>query len=427
MLIEFTVGNYRSIREAVTLSMVAAPLVSPDKSVDKNNTIRVDDDLQLLKSAAIYGANASGKSNLVKAMTFMRQMVLNSSKESQAEDLIPVEHFRLTSDSADEPSLFECVFIRDEVQYRYGFEATPKEIVREWLYQRRTAKETRLFQREEGDITLGRDYREGKGLEDKTRNNALFLSVVAQFNGEVANTVLKWFRTFSITSGLQDRAYRRFTIDNLLNERYRGEILDFLEALDLGIHDISVESQPISQEALPADMPEDLRSFVLKTDVKTVRTIHRRYDPELKKEVAEEFELDQHESEGTRKLFALSGPFVDTLATGRVLVIDEFDARVHPLISRALVQLFNSNERNPKGAQLVLTTHDTNLLCNRIFRRDQIWFTEKDQHGATKLTSLAEIRVRNDAAFEKDYIHGKYGAIPFIGNIGQLVGDADAE
>jgi AAA15 family ATPase/GTPase len=153
----------------------------------------------------------------------------------------------------------------------------------------------------------------------------------------------------------------------------------------------------------------------------SVQTMHRKFDEKGNSVSTELFDLDEQESEGTQKVFALAGPLVDTLKDGKVLIIDEFDARIHPLISRAIVELFNSNETNPNNAQLIFMTHDTNLLSNKLFRRDQIWFTEKNRYGATDLYSLAEYKVRNDASFESDYIKGRYGAIPYIGNLNHLI------
>lgn len=193
MLIEFTVGNFRSFKDRVTFSMVAANLKSQDKTVDENNTFEVNDKLRLLKSAAIYGANASGKSNLAKAMQFMRLLVVNSSKDSQADDPIPVELFRLSDTTMREPSFFQIVFIQQDIQYRYGFEVTGERVTSEWLFAYGTTKEANLFQRDLDEIRLSATkFKEGKGLEDKTRKNALFLSVVAQFNGNISRSLLAW-------------------------------------------------------------------------------------------------------------------------------------------------------------------------------------------------------------------------------------------
>lgn len=199
--------------------------------------------------------------------------------------------------------------------------------------------------------------------------------------------------------------------------------------MDLGIDDIQIEEFKLTDDSLPKNMPDDLRTAILKntiTDKFAVKTIHKKFDKEGKQTALEIFDIDSHESEGTKKLFSLAGPLMDTLKNGRILFIDEFDARLHPLITYEIIRLFNSNKTNPKNAQIIFATHDTNLLSNKLFRRDQIWFAEKDKGGATHLYSLAEYKVRNDASFENDYIQGKYGAIPFIGDLKQLFEEANA-
>lgn len=428
MLIEFSVGNYRSFKDQVTFSMVAANLVSKDKKLDENNIFTIDDELTLLKSAAIYGANASGKSNLAKALGFMRWFMINSSKETQSTEKIGVERFKLSTESGAKPTFFEIVFLMDQKKYRYGFEATRDEVVSEWLFYVPRLRETKLFERKFDRFSVSKTYK-ADGLQQKTRRNALFLSVSAQFNVEIAESILAWLTDkVKIVSGLDDRGYRGYTVSCLMGNENKDEILQLLKKLDLGFSDVKVEESEITAELLPSDLPDEIKSLILKDGggkVTSVQTMHRRFDEKGNSISTELFDLDDQESEGTQKVFALAGPLVDTLKEGKILIIDEFDARIHPLISRAIVELFNSNETNPNNAQLIFMTHDTNLLSNRFFRRDQIWFTEKNRYGATDLYSLAEYKVRNDAAFESDYIKGKYGAIPYIGNLNNLI-DAHA-
>lgn len=426
MLIQFSVSNYRSIGEELILSMVGSRLVSQDKQVDENNLFTAADNLRLVKTAVVYGANASGKSNIVRAIRVMKRTILDSSRESQSDAPLDVETFKFASELADQPSSFECVFLLRGIEHRYGFEANRDEVVGEWLFRRPGAKETRLFSREHQSIKISREFKEGKGLEGKTRKNALFLSVVAQFNGQISSDIQAWFGSLNVISGLSDHGYRGFTTENFANGRYRDKILKLLAELDLGIDDFEVEHNAIRDEPFLTEIPADLREVLMRYNPQTeiVRTVHRRFDSELGREVSQTFDLDEHESEGTRKLFALAGPLVDTLAERKVLIIDEFDARVHPLICRAIVKIFHSREHNLEGAQLLLCTHDTNLLSKELFRRDQIWFAEKDPRGSTRLFSLAEFKIRNDASYESDYIRGRYGAIPFLGDFNRLLTDA---
>jgi len=424
MLIEFSVGNYRSFKEKVTFSMVAANLVAKDKKLDENNVFAVNEDLKLLKSAAIYGANASGKSNLAKALAFMADFMINSSRETQSVDEIAVEPFILSSETKDKPSFFELVFLIEGQQYRYGFEADHKNIVSEWLFYVPKIRETNLFERQLNTIKMSKNY-QANGIEQRTRHNALFLSVSAQFNVEIAEKILVWVSDkLNIISAAQDRGYIGHTLNCLLKGRNKNEILTLVKELDLGISDIHVESVEVEMDDLPDKLPDELKKIIIKNSsgkTASVKTSHRKFDSVGDYESMEEFDLGHHESEGTQKLFALTGVIITTLKEADVIIIDELDARLHPLISQAIVKLFNSNETNPNNAQLIFMTHDTNLLSNKLFRRDQIWFTEKNRYSATDLYSLAEYNIRNDASFESDYIKGRYGAIPYLGDLNNLV------
>jgi hypothetical protein len=430
MLIEFTVGNYRSFKDLATLSLVATKVVSQDKRLDEENVTEDPSGLKLLTSAAVYGANASGKSNLIEALNFVRSFVLGSAKETRATGGIRVEPFRLSTETVGRPSYFEIVFTVQDRQYRYGFEVSRERVHREWLYHVPTIREARLFERDGDQITLSSAFKEGRGLEGKTRPNALFLSVVAQFNGDTARTITNWFLDMDIISGLDDSWSRSTTLSLWDDPEGFAQVAHFVKGLDLSIEDLQLEQDQRLIEQRRAESPE---LFAPGTDWKMpgayrVKTLHRRFDEAGNRQGAELFDLDNHESEGTRKLFALSGTLLGSLGMGTVLIADEFDARLHPLITRRLIELFNSQEHNPRHAQLIFTTQDTNLLDNRLFRRDQIWFTEKDRFGATHLYSLAEFKgVRNDASFEKDYVRGRYGAIPFLGDLGRLAGDGNGQ
>ncbi len=422
MLIEFTVGNFRSFKERVTLSMVAAKLNALDPQIDQNNTFKVDDDLTLLTSAGIYGANASGKSNLIKAMGFMRRFVLTSSRESQANESINTIPFMLDEQKESASSYFEVVFLLESVLYRYGFEVTTEKVETEWLFYSPNKKEAKLFTREDNEISISRTLKGGQALKSLTRPNALFLSVAAQFNNEIAKKVLGWFKSVNVISGLDDAGYGSFTTHVFTEDTSsRDSILDLLRESDVGINDVVFEKINIHDAGVfPKNMPQELRDFLLKqikeeSELIKFRSVHRKY---CENEAVEKilFDFDE-ESEGTQKLFFLSGPVIDTLRNGKVLVIDEIEARLHTLLTRKLIGLINSEKTNPKHAQLIFATHDTNLLSNKFFRRDQIWFVEKDEEGASHLYSLAELKVRNDASFESDYLKGKYGAIPILGEM----------
>ena len=424
MLIGFSVGNYKSFKETVTLSMVASSITEEEKELDENNVFPIKDKLSLLKSAAIYGANASGKSNLVAAINFMKWFVLNSSKETQVSDAIDIEAFRLSTETEKEPSFFQIVFLLEDKTFRYGFEVNAREVVSEWLFQADDSEEKMLFERDFDNYILD-DFPEGQGISDKTRSNVLFLAVVAQFNGKISGKILLWFsKNLQLISGLQDTQYRQETLESFENSGHKQNIIEFIKKLDLGILDIVRVKTSVFSISDNTAKYEGSYSSLDPIYVKTkVQTFHPKYDADGKQTSMELFDMEKHESEGTNKLFALAGILLDTLRTGKILLIDELDARLHPLITRELICLFNSNETNPQHAQLIFTTHDTNLLSSKTFRKDQIWFTEKDNKGATDFYSLVEYKVGKNASVERNYMIGKYGAIPFIGNFKELIGE----
>ncbi|NJL06616.1 MAG: ATP-binding protein [Chloroflexaceae bacterium] len=443
MLIEFSVGNYRSFKNVVTLSMVATNIKSYDEDLDQRTVfIAPDGKTRLLTSAAIYGANASGKSNLIKAFAFVRTMVLHSLQQLADGDEIDVEPFRLAVSTREKPSIFEVIFVYNTTTYRYGFEATSERIVHEWLYHTPHGKsrEACLFERTEHEpVYLARGvFREGRRAYNSTRDNVLFLSVLAQnYNDQTALAVTRWFReTAKLVSGLHDFS-RPFSIECLEDgHELREGVLHLMSQLDLAVVDIQVKTEAIDFEEMSAKMkmPEDLKSVLrhsLGSDgLKSVEvhTIHHVYDDEgtpIPTET-EVFDLDEHESDGTQKLFALAAPIVAALQRGLVLFADEFDSRLHPLVARELIQLFNNSRTNPNHAQLIFTTHDTNLLDNELLRRDQIWFTEKLNNEATELVSLATYKVRNDEAYARRYLQGRYGGIPYIGNLMPIFEGADS-
>lgn len=427
MLIEFEVGNFLSFREPVRLSMVAA---NPIKEFVDDNVFEAGRH-RLLKSAVVYGANAGGKSNLLTALTTMRWLVMNSSKETQATEPIWVTPFKFDADTENQPSRFEVLFQVDGIRYRYGYEASSKRVESEWLFQARKGAETALFVRKGDAIEVRSAFREGRSLEVRTRENALFLSVVAQFNGETSVRVVKWFRDVMPLHGLRDQSYAGHSIEMLKDEKRRPQIVEFVRKADVGIEDIAISEDEIDLSRLPTSLSEEVKRVLLQhlSDARAatlggVIGVHAKFAKGVRVGTVG-LDFDDAESEGTKKFFRLAGPVLTCLESGRIAVVDELDAKLHPLLTRAVVRLFNSRETNPRNAQLVCCTHDTNLLNwpgSGGFRRDQIWFVEKNREGATDLYSLAEFipKVRNDAAFEKNYIQGRYGAIPYVGDFAVL-------
>ncbi|WP_291399350.1 ATP-binding protein [Daejeonella sp.] len=384
---------------------------------------------KLLKGAVIYGANASGKSNFVKAMSTMRRLVLKSFEKSSTQDL-DITPFLLHTGSESEPSLFEVLFLVNNIRYRYGFEVDNTSVRSEWLFEAKKNIEKPLFIRESDGIEVFPTFKEGKDLEEKTRDNTLFLAVVDQFNGTISKAIMQWFNNFITISGLSHESYKAVTFKMLENEDQKPVLQNFYNRLDLGFDDIKIVKKTFDPNELPKDLPEALvKQMVTDFEGKTfigVKTLHKKYNDKNEIEMLEEFDMRSQESSGTNKIFNISGPIFDVLSDGGVLIIDELDASLHPLLTLAVTKLFNSKEHNLKNAQLVFSTHDTNLLYYGNYRRDQVFFVEKDIYGASDLYSLADYsengkKIRNDSSFEKDYIQGRYGAIPYIGDIKTLL------
>ncbi len=429
MLIEFTVGNHLSFKKPVTFSMVGADSVKEHK--DTHAFTDSTNKFNLLKVSAIYGANGSGKSNLIASILFMKKFVLNSFRDAlleKNERRLEATKFLLNVETESEASLFEIIFIYQRRRYRYGFEI---DVHNEWLFFVNTTKETQLFVREGQTITFNnRSFKEGKGLHKKTRENVLFLSVVAQFDGDKANKVLDWFKDLKIISGLNDRGYGDYTIRKISDDkRFKAWIETFINFLE--IDDISTAKEPMPQvDEINIPTDEDIRNFIntLNASRKKVGglrdeiiTWHVKFDNEMVIGNVP-FDFDKQESEGTKKLISLLGPLYDVLQKGLILVVDELDSRFHPLLTIKIIEFFY--DHNPNFAQLIFASHDTNLLKKELFRRDQIWFAEKNSYGETDLYSLIEYReyqVRKEASFSKDYLAGKYGAIPFFGDMNNIL------
>lgn len=447
MFLQFRTGNFLSFKDPVTFSMIGYTPIKEHENDEHLCSVfsAPTEKIKLLKTGVLYGANGSGKSNLLSAMGFFRNFILTSSNEKQADDEIKVLQFLLSTETDDEPSSFEMIFFIEDIRYRYGFEVDKEKIHAEWLFSLKNGsltKEDKLFIREFQNITPSKQFfKEGRGLENKTRPNALFLSTVAQLNGEIATQILKWFKNnFNIISGLEDTT-TSYTISKFQKEEdFKKIVIEFFKSIQIGFDDIEIfEENEILGESLrnvPAELSEEmdtvlsalkklqdksrkLESVTIETKAFTINTLHKKFNAaeEFLKYEAFDFGL---ESKGTKKLFSLLGPIIDTIQNGKILVVDELDSRLHTLLTMELIKFFHS--RVNKKAQLIFASHDTNLLRKDIFRRDQIWFTEKNKIGATDLYSLVEYKinqasVRNDASFEKDYLLGKYGAIPFLGDI----------
>ncbi len=420
MLIEFTVKNFRSIREAQTLSLVKG----------KSNEFQATHSFQppspgalpLLRSCAIYGPNAAGKSNFIKGLGVMRSFVVESATAKQLGDEIPVTPFLFDDQDAKCPTDFEIVFINEGVRYQYGFSATVERVWDEWLLAYPKGRPQRWFRRVYDADTETYNWEMGSGLagkkhlwQESTRANALFVSTAVQLNSEQLKPVYDWFREKLRITNI--RGWSPAVTASLYSEiQFKSDINEFLRAADLEIQDVNINTKKFDSGDLPDDMPDVLKLELISelkgAEVFDIKTIHQKNGGGTC-----QLEFDE-ESDGTQKLFSFAGPWLDSLANGYVLVIDELHDNFHPAIVRFLVSLFHNTEKNPENAQLVFTTHETSILSQDVFRRDQIWFCEKDQYQATSLYSLSDFSVRKKHEnLERSYLSGRYGALPFIRNL----------
>ncbi len=426
MILEFSVENFLSIKGLTTLSMVG---VKSFKEWEETNTQLIDKDLKVLKSAVIYGNNASGKSNFLNAIGFMKSVVLNSFRDAISEETnrkIPLSKFLLSTETENNPSYFEIVFSCEERKYRYGFEILEDVIESEWLYYTES-RETPLFTRNKQNFEINKSsFEEGIGLEKRTKDNVLFLSLIAQLNGDISNKIIDWFKNLNLISGIHDRSYKRYTIDKLKEDKdflkWLSDFISFLEITKLSTTEEEVED--IDLETLKKKgKDEEIINFLSslqKLQSKQPRrdriiTWHRKFDKNNLLVDSVPFSFDTDESEGTKKLIYLLGPWYDSLKNGKVLVVDELDSRLHSRLTLKLVEYFHKHNKN--NSQLIFAVHDTSILNREVFRRDQIWFIDKDQFGVSNLYSLADFsteKVRKKSAFNKNYLEGKYGAIPLI-------------
>lgn len=372
---------------------------------------------RLLRSAVLYGPNASGKSTLVQALRFMKDRVLNSQKESQAGDEINTVPFKLTASSRSAESEFEIAFVEQGVRYEYGFRCDRQRFVEEWLFAYPLGRAQKWFHRV-FDPDLDKDVykfsstfegdRKRQDWKAQTRANALFLSTAIQLNNAQLKPAFEWFRQrLRVVDSVLGPGY---TITRCKDSADKEKIIEFMNSAGLSVDDISLKTAIFSPESLPEHLSNQLRQEVSRErsgkEITSIKFLHR--DTETKELI--EFE-EEEESDGTRALFSFAGPWLDVIENERVLVVDELDTSLHPLLVHHLVKLLHHKGTK---AQLIFTTHDATLLSQKLLRRDQVWFMEKDAARATRLYPLSDFSPRNNEAVERGYLNGRYGGIPFL-------------
>jgi uncharacterized protein len=425
MLVDFRVENFRSIAAMQGLSMVA----SADDS--RSETLIKRDKLRLLPVAAIYGANASGKSNLLKALGFLRNFVATSATQTNLGDPLPwVVPFRLDNKWSNQPSRFEVAVMLHGSRYEYAVCLTPKYVQSESLYVtkpggRRAKRFTREYNPQskytEWEIP-GVGRKEEKLLTGRTRDNGLLLSRAAELNFHLAGELFLWFTKSLWAFDLSQAALllMQQTAGMLMTDpTLKSRVLQLLKDADFGITEIQAESKPF---VLAKETPEPLKrmiadmSYAAPMQTVDVRTTHLASD-----QTPVFFSLQEDESQGTQRLFAIAGPIINALDHGATVVIDEMECSMHSLLAQKLVGLFANSESNPRGGQLIFATHDSSLMNESLLRRDQMWIAQKRKNGDTELYSLYDIeggdKPRKNEAFQKNYLSGQYGGVPQFGPI----------
>jgi len=436
MLVEFRFGNFSSFKDEAVLSMIAAPQLDGDVELDKKNVFAVPGhaNLRLLRTAGVYGANASGKSNVFKAVHTCEESVASS---TDSKFFFPVVPFAFDNSSRNNRTFFEIVFILEAQQYRYGFELTHQgnspRISEEWLYHANSQTEEVLFERKGNTVEIKDAFQEGKLLIKPNntiiRPEALFLSLCNLFNDEasISSKVSAYISAnLNVISGTEDNNLYPFTLDCFKSGMYRDEISNLLCKADTGISGIETMDREDLRVTINnmngSQIPSESEGANELLDKLALFSEHPVFDANGHITHTRKVPMRLFESAGTLKLFAIAGPVIDTLKAGKVLFVDEMDAKFHPLMTKELIRLFQSEKTNPHNAQLIFVTHDTNLLSKELFRRDQIWFVEKDSYGGSHLYSLAEFKFEEtkDSPYKEDYIAGRYGAIPFLGDFSNL-------
>jgi hypothetical protein len=425
MLIEFRVENHRSIRDEQALTMRAGRVGAPD---DPRPREVPGEKAGVLPVAALYGANASGKSNLLAAFDFMRRAIITSHWLWRPDRGIPRTPFAWGSKSL-EPSLFEVTILQEGTRYQYGFVADDERFLEEWLYAWPAGRKQSWFEREGDAFKFGEHLRgENRRIAQVTRPNALFVSAAAQLGHQQLEEINRWFWATNTVNVDRQRpeTYEGLDLERWLQQTFNGEppsrqislsveaipagdhpaVRDLLRAADVGIVDIKLKDR---------DDAPDTHSGLQRSPRVMVRhqsTADNAWLP-----------LDE-ESHGTQALFRMAPYLLHALQNGGLLVIDELEASLHPLLALQVVRQFNDPRANPRNAQLLFTTHDTNLLGTELgepaLRRDQIWLTEKDKEGATCVYPLTDYKPRKAENLERGYLQGRYGAIPFLGPLARV-------
>ena len=414
MLIEFRVVNFRSFKEAQTFSMVAGAFSEHMKTNTFDPKINGFDE-KLLRSSAIYGANAAGKTNLLRAIQYMQAFILNSANPMAS---LPFTPFKFSSSTRDAPSEFEITFVRNGTRYEYGFAVGAERVEKEWLVEFINPRGRVIFKRTYDRKTKKYEWNlptflKGQRIvwKESTRPNALFLSTAVQLNSKQLMPVYEWFQKHLVVIADATKFNASLTLGLFEEKNGKEKLLSFMKEADLAITDLKLERKPLPTngqfvfqgkmpilEHKPGQLPNQLEiAFSHPSDDENYSTL----------------DLSE-ESNGTQIFFSTAGGWINVIKNGEVILCDEIEASFHPRLVRFLIERFHSEKNNPQNSQLIFTTQSPTLLDQELFRRDQFWFVEKDRNGTSKVYPLTDFKPRNDEVLERWYMRGRYGALPLI-------------
>lgn len=434
MLLEFRVTNFRSIGEEQVLSLVPS---NGQKEYSEN--IISDGKFSSLNAVAIYGANGGGKSNLLRGIDVMSKIILRSARTSSTTKL-PYDPFLLKDGFDKKDSSFEISFVIDNSRYRYGFSYNQDRISKEWLFRKVVGRETKLYERADDIIDVSSGFKSSAKIIDlaieTTRDNTLFLSMCDMLNVEEAKSIFEWLSKLNIINGQHSQLHEIQTADLLLNQNYADKIKNYLKSVCLNIKDIEVETTDIEQldERSKRNLLIRLSGHgsIISRKVLAHHTIYDEHSNPTDRTQA--WNWDERESSGSQKAMHLSGPILWVLVNGGILVVDEIEAFLHPIMMLNTIEIFLDPNSNPNKAQIIFATHDTNLLSYARLRRDQIYFAEKNKWESTDVFALSDFKYfgerngqtiseseRPDVDKEKRYIEGRYGAIPTLGEFNKFI------
>lgn len=424
MLIEFKFTNYRSFRDEAVLSMEATGLGTLKKSIIEYGSYK------LLPSVAIYGKNGGGKSNVIRAFWLAVQFIKNAQRTQHENALIPVSPFLLDDYSQSRETAFEFTYVVNKIKYIYGFSATKNRIVREYLFHAPKGQKAVVFNREGKKYTFTEDKAKRKLISEAVADNQLFFSIACTMNDTACVNAMRWFREYVLFSRDYSDIPRQL-LEYSNDKNMLRAISDYAKAADVGIEEMQfdINSEEFSEGMTISDsLPMGIRTALIdfmhvlsetsnNSEVKlrmgevTATAFHRGKTSSGKSEL---FSLElSDESDGTRKLMSIAPAIESVLNNGGILLVDELDKELHPILVAYIVSKFQNKQSNPNGAQMVFTTHDTDLMNEEIMRKDQLYFVDKDNNsGVSELYSISEFATRTSENIRKGYLAGKYGATP---------------